>query len=212
MINDVLISDFTNRFRRREWDEWRKRSIIVIEIASFEWSCRSEYLQCYRKIQNYRGKGIKTMLQLLPRSPNGCKYSRRFSQKSLVDPNEEQLALWRQRLNELIVAGAGDVLFEVGVGDGIESLIRWILHTNHRLRIFNLAQIYVHFPLLAVPGIEDPGLQDDEYEASLKNLKSIASHLDAHCIELNRRKVDEGFSGHCLIRKQLYEQDFLEIR
>lgn len=63
-----------------------------------------------------------------------------------------------------------------------------------------------------VPGIEDPGLQPDEYEASVNNLKFLASQLDAHCTELNRRKVNEGISGHCLIRKRLSEQDFLEIR
>lgn len=63
-----------------------------------------------------------------------------------------------------------------------------------------------------VPGIEDPGLQPDEYEASVNNLKFLASQLDAHCTELNRRKVNEGTSGHCLIRKRLSEQDFLEIR
>jgi len=63
-----------------------------------------------------------------------------------------------------------------------------------------------------VPGIEDPGLKPEEYEACISNLKSIAMQLDAHCVELNRRKVDEGTSGHCLIRKRLSEQDFLEIR
>lgn len=63
-----------------------------------------------------------------------------------------------------------------------------------------------------MPGIEDPGLQPDEYEAAVKNLMSLTSQLDAHCVELNRRKVDEGMSGHCLIRKRLSEQDFLEIR
>lgn len=64
----------------------------------------------------------------------------------------------------------------------------------------------------SVPGIEDPGLQPDEYEASIKNLKAISEDLDAHFLELNRRKVDEGTSGHCLIRKRLAEQDFVEIR
>lgn len=66
--------------------------------------------------------------------------------------------------------------------------------------------------LCPVPGIEDPGLQPDEYEASIQNLKSISEVLDAHFLELNRRKVDEGTSGHCLIRKRLAEQDFVEIR
>ena len=63
-----------------------------------------------------------------------------------------------------------------------------------------------------VPGIEDPGLSTDEYESSINNLKSLASKIKAHCIELNRRKVDEGFAGHYLIRKLLSEQDFIEIR
>ncbi|XKL61527.1 hypothetical protein PGB90_008584 [Kerria lacca] len=108
------------------------------------------------------------------------KYKQIAGKKSLINPNEEQFKLWRSRLNELIINGGGDVLFEVGVGD--------------------------------VPGIEDPGLQTEEYETSIKNLKLISSELDAHCIELNKRKVDEGTSGHCLIRKRLSEQDFLEIR
>ncbi|KAK7575905.1 hypothetical protein V9T40_012191 [Parthenolecanium corni] len=108
------------------------------------------------------------------------KYKSIAGKRSLINPNEEQLELWKSRLNELLVNGGGDVLFEVGVGD--------------------------------VPGIEDPGLQPDEYEASIKNLKSISEDLNAHFLELNRRKVDEGTSGHCLIRKRLAEQDFVEIR
>lgn len=108
------------------------------------------------------------------------KYRCISGKKSLVKPNEEESKLWENRLNELLIEGNGDVLFEVGVGD--------------------------------VPGIEDPGLSSDEYESSISNLKSVSSQINAHCIELNRRKVDEGFAGHCLIRKLLSEQDFIEIR
>lgn len=39
----------------------------------------------------------------------------------MINPNEEQLELWKSRLNELLVNGGGDVLFEVGVGDGKHS-------------------------------------------------------------------------------------------
>lgn len=63
-----------------------------------------------------------------------------------------------------------------------------------------------------MPGIEDPGLPEVQYESAIKNLKTFASEQDAYCIELNRRKVDEGIAGHCLIRRRLSEQDFIEIR
>lgn len=44
-------------------------------------------------------------------------------QVSLVTPDDEQTKLWRTRLNELLIEGNGDLLFEVGVGDGKRTIV-----------------------------------------------------------------------------------------
>ncbi|XP_015607433.1 GTP-binding protein 1 [Cephus cinctus] len=60
-------------------------------------------------------------------------------------------------------------------------------------------------------GSED-GLKEDEYEASLATLQSLAATLEADCVLLRQSKVDKGLTGQYLVRKRLDQQDFLEIR
>ncbi|XP_014210983.1 GTP-binding protein 1 [Copidosoma floridanum] len=60
-------------------------------------------------------------------------------------------------------------------------------------------------------GSED-GLKDDEYEASVATLQSLAATLEADCVLLRQNKVERKLTGQYLVRKRLDQQDFLEIR
>ncbi|XP_012265723.2 GTP-binding protein 1 [Athalia rosae] len=60
-------------------------------------------------------------------------------------------------------------------------------------------------------GSED-GLKEDEYDASVATLQSLAATLEADCVLLRQRKVDSGLTGQYLVRQRLDQQDFLEIR
>ncbi|XP_046745069.1 GTP-binding protein 1 [Diprion similis] len=56
------------------------------------------------------------------------------------------------------------------------------------------------------------GLKEDEYDASVATLQSLAATLEADCVLLRQRKVDLGLIGQYLVRRRLDQQDFLEIR
>lgn len=64
---------------------------------------------------------------------------------------------------------------------------------------------------IGIDGSED-GLKEDEYEASVATLQSLAATLEADCVLLRQSKVDEGLIGQYLVRRRLDRQDFLEIR
>lgn len=64
---------------------------------------------------------------------------------------------------------------------------------------------------IAEDGSED-GLKEDEYEASVATLQSLAATLEADCVLLRQSKVDHGLTGQYLVRRRLDQQDFLEIR
>lgn len=61
-------------------------------------------------------------------------------------------------------------------------------------------------------GSECSGLKQDEYDASVATLKSLASQLDCDCVVLRQRKQDKGLTAQFLVRRRVQEQDFLEIR
>lgn len=59
----------------------------------------------------------------------------------------------------------------------------------------------------------DSGLDPEEYAASLATLQSLATTLNADCVELRQRRGDKGSTvGQYLIRQKLDETDFMEIR
>ncbi|CAG0921887.1 unnamed protein product [Notodromas monacha] len=63
-------------------------------------------------------------------------------------------------------------------------------------------------------GIDDSesGLTVDEMEASIATLKSIASTLDADCVLLREKKLENGMCVQFLVRQRASEEDFMEIR
>lgn len=58
----------------------------------------------------------------------------------------------------------------------------------------------------------EAGLAEDEFEASVATLKSLASTQEAGCKQLRQRQLEHGLTGQFLVRRRLDEQDFLEIR
>lgn len=58
----------------------------------------------------------------------------------------------------------------------------------------------------------DSGLESEEYAASLATLQSLATTLNADCVELRQRKADKGVTGQYLVRMRVEETDFMEVR
>jgi len=61
-------------------------------------------------------------------------------------------------------------------------------------------------------GSGDNGLDPDEYAASVATLQSLASTLNADCVELRQRKGEKGLTGQYLVRQRVDQSDFMEIR
>ena len=56
------------------------------------------------------------------------------------------------------------------------------------------------------------GLTDDELEASLATLNSLAVSCDADMTMLRKKPADKGSIVECLVRKRAAEDDFMEVR
>ncbi|KAK7493333.1 hypothetical protein BaRGS_00015459 [Batillaria attramentaria] len=59
---------------------------------------------------------------------------------------------------------------------------------------------------------EPPGLQDEDYQASVATLRSITEALGLECVTLRERTVEGGTVAEFLLRQKLESQDFMEIR
>ncbi|KAF5295342.1 hypothetical protein FQR65_LT01532 [Abscondita terminalis] len=69
--------------------------------------------------------------------------------------------------------------------------------------------------IIEIGGIEDgtdSGLNDDEKEAAVATLQSLAATLECSCVLLRERKENCGIILQYLIRRLLDQSDFLEIR
>lgn len=62
-----------------------------------------------------------------------------------------------------------------------------------------------------IEGVES-GLQDDDYQASVATLRSIATSLEADCVLLRERSTECGIIGQYLVRHRADQEDFVEIR
>ncbi|XP_061399231.1 GTP-binding protein 1 [Musca vetustissima] len=58
----------------------------------------------------------------------------------------------------------------------------------------------------------DSGLDEEEYQAAVATLQSLATTIDADMVLLRQRKVEKGLTGQYLIRKRVDTSDFMEIR
>lgn len=93
------------------------------------------------------------------------------------------------------------------------ELEKVILKFHSKLNLTNLKIIinFLIFQFFSTDGSES-GLKDDENEASVATLQSLAATLEADCVLLRRNRVDHGVTGQYLVRKRLDRDDFLEIR
>lgn len=70
----------------------------------------------------------------------------------------------------------------------------------------------IHGSLLHVIDGGDSGLDEEEYQAAVATLQSLATTIDADMVLLRQRKVEKGQTGQYLIRKRVDTSDFMEIR
>ncbi|CAI9739515.1 GTP-binding protein 1-like [Octopus vulgaris] len=59
---------------------------------------------------------------------------------------------------------------------------------------------------------DKPGLKDEDLEASVATLQSIAQSLGLECVCLRVRQAEKGKVSEFLLRKKVAQQDFMEIR
>lgn len=59
---------------------------------------------------------------------------------------------------------------------------------------------------------EPPGLSIEDLDASVATLRSLASLLDAECVELRRRETPGGCVVEYLVRRHTNSEDFMEVR
>lgn len=57
-----------------------------------------------------------------------------------------------------------------------------------------------------------PGLSNDDLQASIASLESMAQSLNAECIELRRHQEEGGTVAEFLVRVRAEEKDFTEVR
>ena len=57
-----------------------------------------------------------------------------------------------------------------------------------------------------------PGLNDEDLEASVATLKSMAETLNAQCTSIRKRQEKAGWIEEFLVRKRAEETDFMEVR
>nr|CAD7588649.1 unnamed protein product [Timema genevievae] len=85
----------------------------------------------------------------------------------------------------------------------LQNLLKERLRDGHGETIFDIG--------IGEDG-DESGLEMDQYEASLATLQSLSTALDADCVLLRQRKIDQGLTGQYLVRQRVDTQDFLEIR
>nr|CAD7407342.1 unnamed protein product [Timema cristinae] len=85
----------------------------------------------------------------------------------------------------------------------LQNLLKERLRDGHGETIFDIG--------IGEDG-DESGLEMDQYEASLATLESLSIALDADCVLLRQRKIDQGLTGQYLVRQRVDTQDFLEIR
>nr|CAD7258932.1 unnamed protein product [Timema shepardi] len=85
----------------------------------------------------------------------------------------------------------------------LQNLLKERLRDGHGETIFDIG--------IGEDG-DESGLETDQYEASLATLESLSIALDADCVLLRQRKIDQGLTGQYLVRQRVDTQDFLEIR
>ena len=61
-------------------------------------------------------------------------------------------------------------------------------------------------------GCSSNGLSEDQMEASLATVQSLAVACRADMKLLRQKPAEEGLTAECLVRRKVEEDDFLEVR
>lgn len=125
----------------------------------------------------------------------GPDYSSIASSMALVSPTSDEFDLITRRLSGLMEEGRGEAIYDVGVP---------LVDSDENGTADG-----------AGGGAPTEGLVDAEYEASVATLESVAATLNAKCVLLREKQLDESGkrrTGQYLIRRCYEEKDFMEIR
>lgn len=71
--------------------------------------------------------------------------------------------------------------------------------------------LHYNFFLLTTEG-DIPGLNEEDLQASVATLKSMADQINAECTELRKRQEKAGNVAEYLIRHRASVEDFSEVR
>lgn len=107
----------------------------------------------------------------------------------LVAPSEQQYDLLLKRLKQQLGEGRGEVILKV------TSFYFFVIHLTHN---WNL--------LSQIGGPEDgaeSGFKEDEMEAAVATLHSLASALECSCVKLRESHDTSGYVAQYLIRRLL---------
>ncbi|XP_033735924.1 GTP-binding protein 1-like [Pecten maximus] len=95
----------------------------------------------------------------------------------LVSPTSEEFEVLMETIQERIIEGQGETIYEIGTGDG-----------------------------------GAPGLSEEDMQASIATLTSIAQPQNLEMVKLRERKEAGGIVVEFLLRKTLEPEDFMEVR
>ncbi|OWF52735.1 GTP-binding protein 1-like [Mizuhopecten yessoensis] len=96
---------------------------------------------------------------------------------ALVSPTSEEFEVLSETIQERIIEGQGETIYEIGTGEG-----------------------------------GAPGLSEEDMQASIATLTSVAQPQNLEMVKLRERKEAEGIVVEFLLRKTLEPEDFMEVR
>lgn len=78
--------------------------------------------------------------------------------------------------------------------------------------VFNKITSSLLFPFHFAGGCSSSGLLEEQLDASLATVRSLAVACEADMRVLRQRRAEEGVTAECLVRRKVQEDDFLEVR
>lgn len=78
--------------------------------------------------------------------------------------------------------------------------------------VFNKITSSLLFPFHFAGGCSSSGLSEEQLDASLATVRSLAVACEADMRVLRQRRAEEGVTAECLVRRKVQEDDFLEVR
>ena len=124
-------------------------------------------------------------------------------------PTAEEFEVLLSQLKARMDRGQGETIYEIGIGgERAESFINF-------LDPLCWAWVPCSFLTLSYAssgGCSSNGLSEDQMEASLATVQSLAVACQADMKLLRQKPAEEGLTAECLVRRKVEEDDFLEVR